>query len=266
MSLLPTGRQRRRISLGLGAILIILLFSFPGLAALFISPVAGFFSRAGTGLYDRIFWAHTSRVITSSELEKLYGTLKQYAVDRVDYERLKTENTQLMKQLGFVERTSFKYVAADILAKSLENTISRFVVNVGSEQGIKVGDPVVVNEGILVGKVVEVTARASTIVSITDPAHATAVGLVNEHKTIGIARGTQGGLLSISFIPLEETVMVNDIVVTSGLEMNVPSGLIVGIVNAITQDDTSLFQSAVVEPMADMRRLSSVLILKQEKL
>ncbi len=264
MRLLPTGKRRHPVVWGIVVALLVSLLAFPALSAFFSTPFAGFFTRAATGLYDRFYWLHASRLITASELASLQTTIRQFAVDRKELEDLKIQNAQLREELGFVRRTAAPFVAADILAKSVQNTSSRFVVNVGSKQGIRVGDPVVSGEGLLVGKVAEVMPGASTVASLTDPSHVTAVSLVNEHATIGIARGIQGDLLSISFIPLEEIVSVNDLIVTSGLESGVPSGLIVGVINAVTQDPTSLFQSAVVEPLSDMRRLSSVLILLQE--
>jgi rod shape-determining protein MreC len=258
------GKRRRLLSFYFVALIFLIFVIFPGLAALFISPVAGFFTRIGTGIYNSTYWFNNSQEITPSELKEISETLEHLALDRVEFERLKKENNELKQMVGFIERTESPFVSAKILAKSLENTVSRFVVNAGSVQGVKINDPVVADQGVLVGKVVKVTSNSSTVVTISDPDHATAVSLVNEHQTIGIARGTQSGLLSISFIPLDESISINDIVVTSGLEASVPSGLIVGIVNAVEQDEASLFKSAVVEPLIDMRLLSSVIILTQE--
>lgn len=266
MRLSPMRKRRRSLLIVLIVFLFLTFTLFPGLVALFISPVASYFTKIGTEIYSITYWANKTRVISSDDLKELSRTLNQYVTDRVDYEKLKNENDELKQLLGFVGRTEYSYVPVEILAKSFENTASRFVVNGGSKQGIEVNDPVVATQGVLVGKVIKVSSNFSTIVSITDSDLVTAVSLVNEHQTIGIARGTNSGLLSLSFIPLNETVVINDIVVTSGLETSVPSGLIVGIVNAVEQDETSLFQSAVVEPLIDARLLSSVIILTHDAL
>ena len=105
------------------------------------------------------------------------------------------------------------------------------------------------------------TANSSTVARISNSEVLTAVGLINEHQTIGIAKGLQNGLLEISYIPLDEQVNINDIVITSGLEEGVPSGLIVGLINAIDIDETGLFQKAIVEPIIDARLLTEVFVL-----
>ena len=49
-----------------------------------------------------------------------------------------------------------------------------------------------------------------------------------------------------------------DLVVTSNLNLDIPSGLVLGKIKKISSSDTALWQSAVVEPLADY--LSSTLV------
>jgi len=92
------------------------------------------------------------------------------------------------------------------------------------------------------------------------------VTLLNGTRTIGVANGISGALLALRYIPQDERIETNDIVVTSGLEASVPSGLIVGIVNSVTTDATAPFQSAILEPIGDARRLAFVSILLPDAL
>jgi cell shape-determining protein MreC len=90
--------------------------------------------------------------------------------------------------------------------------------------------------------------------------------LLNEGRTIGIAQGTRGRLINLSFIPHGEQVEVNDLVVTSGLEDGVPSGLLIGIVNTVETDPNLPFQEAVVEPLIDIGRYRIVSVLIENTL
>jgi rod shape-determining protein MreC len=90
--------------------------------------------------------------------------------------------------------------------------------------------------------------------------------LINDRRTIGVAYGTIGGLLEIRFIPTDEIIEINDLVVTSGLEETIQSGLLIGQVIAVELDQNTLFQTALLEPLQDIRRLSQVLVLIDEPL
>ena len=148
-----------------------------------------------------------------------------------------------------------------MLAKSVSHSVSRFIIDVGSGEGAKLGAAVVSGEGIYVGKIIELGEHSATVSALTDPTHSIAVSLLNKSRTIGVATGSVGDLLQIDFIPTDEAIAENDLVVTSGLESFIPSGLLVGVVNTVQQETGSPFQQAIVEPLTDIRRLSVVLVL-----
>jgi len=251
----------RQVFIGILFFLFFFSFLFRGFLTKTLSQIARPFVSLATGFSDNLFWWSESRSITSDELEELYQQRKSLAIDRMTFEQLKDENEQLKKELDFVERSPFSYIPANIIAKSISQTVSRFVIDVGSNQGIELGTPVLVQEGIFVGKISDVRKDSSTVTAITDLTQAIAVSLLNEGRTIGVASGTMSDLLKISFIPIDEQIQQNDLVVTSGLESPIPSGLLVGIVNTIKQETGSPFQEAIIEPLVDIRRIDSVLVL-----
>jgi len=62
---------------------------------------------------------------------------------KIEDKRFKAENEQLREELSFLQRTQHEAVAAHVLFKSLSNSVSRFVIDVGSEQGVSEGEAVV---------------------------------------------------------------------------------------------------------------------------
>lgn len=76
-----------------------------------------------------------------------------------------------------------------------------------------------------------------------------------------MARGLNGNLAILEFIPLEESVQIDQLAVTSGLETTVPSGLLVGLVNTVRPDPDGPFQQAILEPMVDIKRYVNVVVL-----
>lgn len=220
---------------------------------------------AGTWVYQRAaLFQDSSKSL--HELLTAQEQLKQLAFDHVRFQELKKENSELKDALSFIERTAIKAVTASIVSRSSLEGGSIFSVDVGSNTGVSVGDPVIIGDGMFVGKVIRITPTSSTIQTLTHPEMATAVSVLGQTQTIGVAEGMSENLLRLKFIPQDTPIKINDLVVTSGLESQVPSGLIIGLVNDVRLESNAPFLQAVIEPLADIRQYQIVHILIQETL
>ncbi|TAK03715.1 rod shape-determining protein MreC [Patescibacteria group bacterium] len=199
--------------------------------------------------------------IEEDEIGKLEARVASLSTDRAELELLRDENLRLRDRLAFQERTRFNAVQATIVLRDASRPTRRFVLDRGADDGVAPGAAVVAGNGQYVGKVVGVTAATATVAEATAPGEKTATTLLNLTRTIGLSEGDGSSLLTMRFIPHDQAIAVNDLVVTSGLEDHVPAGLVVGVVNAVTDDPTSPFQDAVVEPIVDLRRETSLAIL-----
>lgn len=238
-------------------LVMVLLFFFRSFGIQMLTPLLRISSRAGEII---------SVALTSEQQRVLEKRIISLAIDQAEFDAIRAENETLRKELGFIARTGFSALPASVLSKSLSGTVSRFVVDIGADEGVQDGDTVIAEDGLLVGTVVETQKKTATVLYLTDPTHTTAVSLLNDRRTIGVAYGSSSRLLEIRFIPADEIIEVNDLVVSSGLEETVPSGLLIGIVNAVEQDSSTLFLTAVVEPLQDIRRLMHVLVLTRSAL
>lgn len=199
--------------------------------------------------------------VKPEEFERISSERNQYAIERTEMETLKAENAVLRKELGFLQQRKMNGISASILSRTVSNQTSTFLVNVGEKDGVIVGSAVIVEDGMFVGKVHRVDRDQSIITASTDFQLATGVSLLNKTRTIGIAQGAAGNLIELKFIPADEQIFPNDLVITSGLEDRIPSGLIVGVVNTVRPEPEAPFQKAIVEPLADVRRYHHVVIL-----
>ena len=120
--------------------------------------------------------------------------------------------------------------------------------------------PVVTTGSTLVGRVAEVGLRSSKVQLLVDSTSAVNVRIQSSRVT-GLAEGQPDAELSMTQIPLDATVNVGDIVLTSGLGGNLPRSLIVGQVTDVSRRDIDLFQSARLRPAADLNRLELVLVI-----
>jgi|GEM_PF-1103352 rod shape-determining protein MreC len=219
-------------------------------------------SGTATWLTDRTI-AYCEALEADEDVSKLKEERDLFALKAAELEQFRDENGQLRDELNFVDRRNVRAIAASVVSRELGDRSSSFVIDRGSADGVVPGMAIVVGEGILVGKVNQVTQATATVTSTSDPRTATAVTLLNQTRTLGLAEGMNGSLISLQYIPNDETMNVNDLVVTSGLEENMISGLLVGVVNQVESDASAPFQKAIVEPLADVRRFSSVLVIIQ---
>lgn len=254
--------RRKLVTVGVGLIAAALLASLARGALVrgsesLLRPLSG----AGTWVSGRAGWLTRGKAELAGRVTDLERERDALAADRSELELLRDENAQLRDRLSFAQRTRFTSVQASVILRDASSRPRSFVVDRGSDHGVALGAAVVAGDGLFVGKVVSVSAASATVAVATAPGERTAVTLLNLTRTIGIAEGSGHPLAEVQFIPHDQDVSVNDLVVTSGLEDAVPAGLVLGVVNAVEDDPTAPFQSAAVEPLADVRRTASVAIL-----
>ena len=135
------------------------------------------------------------------------------------------------------------------------------LIDRGEANGIKVGMVVIEGEGLVIGRIARTEAHLSWVRLINDPRSKLPAKIQNMDKTIGLAGGTYGSLLSLELIPQQEKIKVNDLTVTSNLEQGVPENLPIGLVNQIEESSNAPFKSALIEPLADFKNIKLVSVL-----
>ncbi len=179
------------------------------------------------------------------KLEEISLQLTQLTLEK---ELLQEENIELRKQLQFFASSSFSYVGAEIIGKNVDPIANTIILNRGSEAGIAVGNPVIVQDGILIGKIARVEEGISIVRLLQDGQSKVAVTIRNQEKTIGLIEGGYGIGVQMNFIPQNEIVTIGDAIITSGLEAGIPRGLYVGTIAEVQKEAYQPFQEAVVTP------------------
>ncbi len=156
-------------------------------------------------------------------------------------------------------------VGGNIIAKEPGNWFNTFTVDIGSDDGFQVDNPVV-GAGGLVGRVVSVTAGSSVIESIIDP-YSKVSGYNSRTQELVISvRGdinlTKEGKCRLEFV--DENIEVDDLIVTSGISGIFPRGLPIGRVIEIHQSSSQLDSYAVIQPAVDFGTIREVFVLKKK--
>lgn len=162
----------------------------------------------------------------------------------VDFARTNPENT---------------YKAAAVIGRDPSPFLRYVIINVGSNDGIVRGMPVVTQQG-LVGRVDAVVSGAARVQLITDQISAVNIILKNS-KTEAILVGSITGDLSLGMISHDVTIEPNDVVLTSGLGGDYPPNILVGQVISISNPESELFQTASIQPIVDFSRVEFVLVI-----
>lgn len=136
------------------------------------------------------------------------------------------------------------------------------LLDLGSDNGIKVGQPVIDARG-LVGQIVEVRPRSCTVLLISDKSHAVPVRIERTGlRTIARGNGTLD-TLELPNIPTSADVKVGDKLVTSGLGGRFPADFPVGVIRSVGNDATGMFAAAKATPDAALDRSAEVLVLHE---
>ncbi len=140
---------------------------------------------------------------------------------------LKDENARYRTLLGLKLDPPIPMVAARIVTDSRGPFASTRLANTGSEKGVKVGNPVMSENG-LVGRVIGVTNGASRVLLLTDIASRTPV-MIDRTNARAILTGDGGPNPRLDYLRGRDPIREGDRVLTSGDGGVVPRGLPVGV-------------------------------------
>ncbi|MCH9764453.1 MAG: rod shape-determining protein MreC [Alphaproteobacteria bacterium] len=127
-----------------------------------------------------------------------------------------------------VEDADYKFVTARVMANSSGAFVRSVLINAGRQQNVRLGYPVVNEEG-LVGRIVDSGDSAARVLLLADLNSRVPVR-VGKQGTRAILVGDNGPNPRLDYLPANATVSPGDLVATSGAGGLYPSGLRVGVV------------------------------------
>ncbi len=197
-----------------------------------------------------------------SREQQLYQTQHKRGV-----EALEQENQRLWKWLGLREVTpngrwmKQQPLLAQVIGRDPRGWLSRWTLDVGTEQGIRVGQVVVAEQG-LVGKVVAVAQSSCTVRPFVD-SDSVVSGLVKGRKTSGVVLGQSQPQLEMKYLDPNSGVKVGDLVMTNGQDKQLPPGIEIGVVRRVESSNDSSFLNARLIPSVNFSAVSEVLVLRE---
>jgi len=215
----------------------------------------------------------------TDNLKTLESVLKENEELKAKVEELTDENLRLqqdkyeltkLRELYEIdsEYEEYETTGAKIIARDTSNWYSDFIIDKGSDDGIRVNCNVIANNG-LVGRVYDVGPNYSKVVSI----------ISDNVNTSGMVLSTGDNLIvtgslelmdsnAIAFSQLydsDDEVSAGAKIVTSNISDKYLPGILIGYVANTTRDSNNLTKSGTMVPAVDFRHLEDVLVIMKLK-
>lgn len=219
-----------------------------------ISAVGDFFSN---------FFDFSTKKGLQAKIDNLNEELATLKTESQISDDVASENEELRALLELKEAyaSTWVTVAAEVTARDADNWYEKLTINKGRADGITENMAVVNEEG-LIGKTVNVTENTADVLLIIDSSGSLG-GMLQESSIEGVLQGIGGGkgLITMTKLPYNADIQLNDVVVSSGVGGVFPAGLLVGTVIKVNTSSDGLSKEAIVEPYCNFDDIKFVLVI-----
>lgn len=250
----------------IGICLIIIVLHFFGLTKFGESQITKAMSKvfwpvreAGMAISD-FFRIYLQRGEAAEENEKYRQKIIELANDNVRLRGLEEENEILRKELQFTTSQNNGYVISRVMGSDMNYDNSVIIIDKGENDGLKAGLPVTAEGGVMIGLISKTEDRVSLVRLLNDNNSKISVLVKADMANLGMLEGDRNLNLKIDILPREAVIKERELVSTAGLEKDIPAGLIIGEINQVN-NDSSIWQTALVDPLVDYERLRIVTVI-----
>ncbi|MGH4118814.1 rod shape-determining protein MreC [Clostridium sp.] len=199
------------------------------------------------------------------ENEELRKTNAELQTKALEYDTALKENKTLRTMYKFSEpRDQYDYIGADIKGLSSNTFSDGFIINKGTNKGIKKGMVAMTGEG-LIGQVTSVASNWAVVQSLSNENIGVAALVHGPGDNNGMVRGyiddNGKSLAEIQRISLDSDIKKGDIIVTSGLGKFYPAGIRIGNVLSVHEDKGEVMKTAIIQPYVDFSKIQEVFIV-----
>jgi rod shape-determining protein MreC len=201
-----------------------------------------------------------------SENNNLRDENERLANENSRLREVKQENDSLTALLQLQGGFDHETVAVRVIGREVLETRPMVTVDKGTDDGLALGDTVVVQGGALAGRITDIGPTFAKVTLISD-ASSTVVGKLLTSGATGDVMGQAGGVLvmrnvdSAVDIGTDEEVFTAGLVLDGGIRSPYPPGLVVGSVVDVERDANSVVQTAFLAPAANLDAFEYALVI-----
>lgn len=213
---------------------------------------------------DEAEFSFRSSASYKEENEQLKDEIEEYRRQLADYGEMKQKVEAYEEIYGVQQKNEdFELCYAGIISRDSSDPYQSFVLNVGSGDGVQVGDPVI-NGEYVVGTVKKVNYSTCVVYSVIDPRLNIGVyesGTGEYGYICGDDALFEQGVCKLNGLDSSTSVVSGGVVCTSGAGGVFPGGLLVGEVTSVKSDNISAGYYAEVRPYAELDELTDVFVI-----
>ena len=177
------------------------------------------------------------------------------------------ENEILREQLQFSNKVCLNeecinWKMGQVIGRNSDNYGEYLIIDLGKKQGMTENLAVAISGGALIGKIVEVFDNSSRVMLITNP-ESVVNSITKTTRANGVIKGSYATGVKLEMINQNERIFENDIVITSGLEKEIPKGLIIGKIYKIEESANEIFKQASIDLFADFGYIEKVFVAEK---
>lgn len=233
-----------------------------------VSPMQRGINNIGRSISDRLQAFRDVKKLRK-ENEELKAVIEALTAtnQELTQEKYELDGLRRLYELD-AKYTEYDKVAARIIASDTNNWFYSFVVDKGSDHGIKVGMNVMAGNG-LVGIVSETGKNWSRIRSIIDDNSNVSGMSIETHDTCIVSGELklmkESGVIKVEMISMDAGFEENGEIVTSHISDKYLQGILIGYIKDIKIDSSDMTKTAYLVPAVNFERLDEVLIITELK-
>ena len=232
-----------------------------------ITPMQKGINSIGSNLAEQLDYLTTMRK-TVDENKKLKEEIAELSAENKLLQQDKNELENFRKLYDLDEQyAGYPKVAARVISGDRNNWNKEFVIDKGTEDGIKKNMNVMAGDG-LVGIVTEANKSYAKVRSIIDD-NSNIYGTVLKHSENCIITGNlklmSDGVIEVTGIKGDVKIEDGAEVVTSQISEKYLPGILIGYVRDIKKDSSNITQTGYLSPVVDFSSLSMVFVITKVK-
>jgi len=206
-----------------------------------------------------LFNNYLANIEASKENKFLKNKIADLENEIFDFEELAKENKRLKQLLAFGRKQTKRPILSQIVGWNSSSNFKVLRINKGLEDGIRLQSPVVTSKG-LVGYIYRLTDHFADVLTILDPNNKVDA-IVARSRSHGILEGYEKGKIFMKYVSNVVPVILNDLILTSGLGNMYPKGVRIGRISKIERESYSVTQHIEITPSVDFGNLEEVIVL-----
>ncbi|MFH0873564.1 MAG: rod shape-determining protein MreC [Candidatus Komeilibacteria bacterium] len=204
-------------------------------------------------------WEALAKTATPTDQEQTLATL---SLQVAALQQSRKENDSLRDLLKFYTQRQYHYQIGYLISRDQFNN-NLVTIDLGSANGIRLGQPLVVKQGIIIGKIIRVDEHKAVAELLTSEFSKLPVTTASLRETSGLLVGSLGNTLRLQFIPTQTGLKERELIVTSGLENEIPAGLVVGTVERIESPASEVYKQADIKPIIDYQQTTIISVITE---